>query len=195
MFVLPKSRRQLQVKARLGMQRMRVAFKKIMLKRLHDLIDWVKMRYGRQVSVLEERNMNTFVIVRFRLAGGYVLHVNLGFAPGTNEMECTVHPVPQSSYLRYLVTNANGNDEITVEMPLVAIGREVKVLADFQVEAANTAHYFNAKRVWATLVRTGLQFKLSLKTEPMPRLKVFLRTVLGKNRLAILEGTLTPPNV
>ena len=193
MFVLPKSRRQLQVKARLGMQRMRVAFKKIMLKRLHDLIDWVKMRYGRQVSVLEERNMNTFVIVRSRLAEGYALHVNLRFVPGTNEMECTVHPVPQRCYLRYLVTNANGNDEIKVEMPQFEIGTEVKVLADFGT--ANAPHYFNAKRVWATLVRTGLQFKLSLKTEPMSRLKVFLRTVLGKNRLAILEGTLTPPNV
>ena len=195
MFVLPKSHMHLREKARLGMQRMRVAVRKIMHNRFRHLIDWVKVRYGRQVSVLEERDMNTFVIIRFRLAAGYVLHVNLVFAPGTHEIECTVHPVPQRSYLRYLVTNANGNDEIKVDMPQVALGREVKVLADVQVENANTAHYFNAKRVWATLVRTGLRFKLSLKTEPMPHLKVLLRTVLGENRLAILNGRLTPPNV
>ncbi len=193
MVVLSKYHRLLRATARLGMQRMRVAVRKIMHNRLHHLMDWVKMRYGREVSVLHERNMNSFEITRYRLAQGYELHLSLSFAPGTNEIECTLHPVLHESYLSYLVTNANGDDMITMQMPHVAMGGEVRVLADFGTYT--DPYYFNAKRVWATLLRTGLRFKLSLKTEPMPQLKVFLCTVLGQNRLAILNGRLTPPNV
>ena len=192
MFVLPKRRKRLLQMARSGMERMRAAFRRIMRNRLHHLVDWVKARYGREVSVLEDEGdtVSSFVITRFRLAGGGTLHMDVSLTSRMNEITLTLHPVNERSHLWYLVRDANGNYMMTNMMPRVAMDGEVRVLTDLSTPGATV--YFRANRVRTMSSQEGLEICLPLKIMPMPKIKMLIRTLLGTSAAADDES-LTPP--